>query len=60
MIALSRHDPASVTALSDWVLDTLASFRSGALVPVDPGPMAPHVHAAGDTHAHADGTVHAH
>ena len=60
VIALSRNDPASVNRLSDWVLDTLARFRSGALVPVDPGPMARHFHAAGDTHAHADGTVHAH
>ena len=49
VIALSRNDPASVNRLSDWVLDTLAHFRSGALVPVDPGPMARHVHAAGDT-----------
>ena len=39
-------------ASRDWVLATLASFRSGALVPVDPGPMAPH--------SHADGTVHVH
>ena len=52
VIALSRNDPASVGRLTEWVLATLASFRSGALVPVDPGPMAPH--------SHADGTVHVH
>jgi urease accessory protein len=52
VIALSRHDPASVARLRQWVLDTLDVFRSGAHVAVDPGPMAPH--------AHADGTVHVH
>ena len=52
MIALSRTDPASVAASASWVLDTLASFRSGGLVPVDPGPMAPHIHADGTVHAH--------
>jgi urease accessory protein len=34
------------------VLATLTSFRSGALVPVDPGPMAPHHHADGTVHVH--------
>ena len=52
VIALSRHDPASVAAVRQWVLDTLARFRAGDHTAVDPGPMAPH--------AHADGTVHAH
>ncbi len=68
VIALSRHDPDSVTRLKQWVLDTLAAFRAGSHVAVDPGPMAPHSHAdgtgstpaSGRTHAHADGTVHAH
>jgi urease accessory protein len=52
VIALSRHNPESVAQLKQWVLDTLAAFRAGTHVAVDPGPMAPH--------AHADGTVHAH
>ena len=38
--------PTSVAALSTWVTERLDLFRSGALVPVDPGPMAaPHAHA---------------
>jgi urease accessory protein len=54
VIALSRTDPGSVAELREWVLATLARFRSGGLVPVDPGPMAPHTHAA-DEHSHAEG-----
>jgi urease accessory protein len=45
VLALSRSDPGSVAALSAWVTERLAAFRSGALVPVDPGPMATHAHA---------------
>jgi len=76
VIALSRTDPDSVAALKQWVLDTLTTFRAGSLVPQDPGPMAPHVHALGDgpdvlgsaggsatsarPHQHADGTRHVH
>jgi urease accessory protein len=72
VIALSRTDPASVALLKQWVLDTLAAFRSGAHVAQDPGPMAPHFHAPDDghpstagladgvQHTHADGTVHVH
>jgi urease accessory protein len=52
VIALSRTDPASVRALREWVLATLDTFRTGALVPQDPGPMAPHVHADGTAHVH--------
>jgi urease accessory protein len=52
VLALSRQDPASVAALTDWVRARLAEFRAGHLHPQDPGPMAPH--------AHADGTVHVH
>lgn len=44
VLALSRSDPGSVDALAAWVLERLAHFRSGALVPVDPGPMAAHAH----------------
>jgi urease accessory protein len=49
VLALSRSDPDSVAALAGWVRARLAEFRSGGLVPVDPGPMAAHSHA----HAHA-------
>ena len=55
VIALSRLDPASVQALTDWVRTQLVAHRSGVLVPADPGPMAPHSH--GDhshTHSHDD------
>ena len=52
VIALSRADADSVAVLVAWVRAQLARHRAGALVPADPGPMAPH--------AHADGTVHAH
>ncbi|MET1037944.1 MAG: GTP-binding protein, partial [Aeromicrobium sp.] len=55
VIALSRGDEASVTALTDWVLTQLAAHRAGALVPADPGPMAPHGHADGIVHSHQGG-----
>ena len=66
VIALSRTDDASVAAVTRWVRDQLDSHRAGDLVPADPGPMAPHSHAAdhlydqrhdrahGHTHEHAD------
>jgi urease accessory protein len=63
VIALSRTDPGSVAQLRAWVLATLERFRTGDLVPSDPGPMAPHGHAHPDDgapHAHADGLVHRH
>jgi urease accessory protein len=44
VIALSRADPHSVRRLTTWVTDRLAELRDGALVPVDPGPMAAHGH----------------
>jgi len=52
VVALSRSDPASVAELTAWVRDQLARHRSGALVPVDPGPMAPHWHADSADHDH--------
>lgn len=52
VIALSRHDEASVSALTAWLLKQLGSHRAGMLVPEDPGPMAPHVHADGVVHSH--------
>ena len=39
VLALSRTDPGSVAALAGWVRHRLEHFRSGDLVPVDPGPM---------------------
>ncbi|MGO4257024.1 urease accessory protein UreG [Marmoricola sp. RAF53] len=52
VVALSRHDPDSVAALVGWVRDRLTAFRAGDLVPVDPGPMAPHFHAEDHDHPH--------
>ncbi len=43
-LAVSLRDPASVDALCAWVEARLADWRAGALVSVDPGPAAPHVH----------------
>ena len=65
VIALSRSDASSVAALRDWVLDTVARFRAGGLVPTDPGPMAPHFHAgdevdAGQPHRHGSAGFHQH
>jgi len=53
VIALSRTDPASVAQLTAWVRAQLDRHRDGGLVPVDPGPMAPHTHADGLVHADA-------
>ena len=50
VLGLSRTDPNSVATLSAWVTDRLVSFRAGALVPVDPGPMAAHRHAHSHPH----------
>jgi urease accessory protein len=60
VVALSRHDPESVALLLDWVRDQVARQSSGDLVPADPGPMAPHVHADDGRHGHADGSSHSH
>ncbi|MFT4263321.1 MAG: urease accessory protein UreG [Nocardioides sp.] len=60
VIALARTDRPSVEALVAWVLAQLKAYLDGALVPADPGPMAPHAHAdEGVIHVHADGD-HAH
>ena len=56
VVALSRSDETSVAELRTWVLGVLDSFRSGAHVAKDPGPMAPHFHADED----GDGHVHSH
>ncbi len=59
VVALSRHDPGSVDQLLDWVRAMVARQRTGDLVPADPGPMAPHVHADGTRHRHG-ADAHAH
>ncbi|GED99439.1 urease accessory protein UreG [Gordonia crocea] len=66
VLALSRHDQASVGRLREWVLSMLEAHVSGRHTPVDPGPMAPHFHADPDhpdgglthTHAHVPGHTH--
>lgn len=60
VVALSRSDEASVAALCDWVLGMLASHRGGGRTPVDPGPMAPHFHAAEEPHSHDGLGLHSH
>lgn len=50
VVCLSRHDPASVAELTEWVTSIAARARDGHHLPVDPGPMAPHAHAE---HGHA-------
>ena len=60
VVALSRTDEASVTELLAWVRGQVAAHRGGALVPQDPGPMAPHSHAGGDGHSHAEDEAHDH
>lgn len=52
VIALSRTDRDSIDALTAWVTGELARKRAGDLVPVDPGPMAPHSHE--HTHGNHD------
>ena len=52
VIALSRSDATSVSALTRWVFAQVADHHAGHLVPADPGPMAPHRHADGTVHAH--------
>jgi urease accessory protein len=46
-LAVSLRDPASVAGLAAWVTGQLAAWRRGALIGVDPGPPAPHVHPHG-------------
>jgi urease accessory protein len=60
VLALSRTDPDSVDQLTAWVRDQLARHRTGDLVPVDPGPMAPHGHSHDHAPGHAPGQGHVH
>jgi urease accessory protein len=52
VVALSRTDRTSIDELTAWVRSQLAIHRAGALVPADPGPMAPHSHAHSHAHDH--------
>lgn len=45
VIGLSRSDRTSVDRLVAWVEEVRRGQAAGVLVPVDPGPMARHVHA---------------
>ena len=55
VIALSRKDPASIQALTAWVLTQIENLAAGRLVPQDPGPMAPHSHTdVAHVHDHKD------
>jgi urease accessory protein len=55
VLAVARTDAASVARLCDWVRGVLTAHRSGAHVPQDPGPMAPHGHGPGAGHGHGHG-----
>jgi len=62
VLALSRHNAVSVGRLVAWVRETRQRFRTGELVPGDPGPMAAHdhPHAQGDGIGQAHGLPHGH
>ena len=61
VIALSRDDRVSVHSLTSWVLARIVEHRHGQLVPVDPGPMAPHSHGDPEhRHVHAHEQPHDH
>jgi urease accessory protein len=45
VIGLSRTDRSSIDELVAWVDEVRRSQTAGVLVPVDPGPMARHLHA---------------
>ncbi|MEV6904047.1 urease accessory protein UreG [Amycolatopsis sp. NPDC051372] len=58
VLALSQHDPASIAELRTWILQLVAQHRRGRHTPRDPGPMAPHTHAADhhpSPHLHSHG-----
>jgi urease accessory protein len=48
VLALSRKDPESVEKLCAWVRWMHSQHTAGAHAPTDPGPLAPHFHAAGE------------
>ncbi len=56
VLALSRKNQASVDMLCAWVRYIHEQHAQGRHTPTDPGPMAPHFHAAGE----ADELFHSH
>jgi urease accessory protein len=64
VVGLSKNDEASIAELEAWLWGMLETYRRGEHTPIDPGPMAPHLHADtdgdGHVHTHADGTTHSH
>ncbi|CUR56760.1 urease accessory protein [metagenome] len=52
VLALSKHDQASVAALADWVRQLRVALVEGRHVPIDPGPMALHTHPQREAHDH--------
>jgi len=58
VVALSRHDRASIDELTRWLTLQLAVHRAGDLVPSDPGPMAPHGHSHDHPQDHSHDHVH--
>jgi urease accessory protein len=45
VVSADLRSPTDVEPIAAWARDRLAEHRAGSLVAVDPGPMAPHVHA---------------
>jgi len=60
VLGLSKHDPESIAALTDWVRQMTVTVAAGGHVPVDPGPMAPHVHLDADGRPLVHSHVHEH
>lgn len=55
VLALSRKLPETIEQLCAWVRSLHERYRSGEHVAIDPGPMAPHFHASGESgyyHSH--------
>lgn len=50
VLALTRTRQDTVDQLCAWIRTMLIEHRAGRHVPRDPGPMAPHIHAAGEAH----------
>jgi urease accessory protein len=53
VVALSLRDRESVRPLREWVRHQVMLWRSGELVRVDPGPLAPHGHSHNGHGPHA-------
>jgi urease accessory protein len=60
VLAISLRVEADVARVAAWVHGELARHRDGVLVPADPGPMAPHVHAHDDPDHHDHHDHHGH